>query len=78
MGWYRSPSGVLTHAYGSFVAVCVGRGYAPVPEDEALAEIGGGLSLQTDTTPPPVDLVKVRQALADEAPTPRKRKRATS
>lgn len=79
MSWYRSPSGHLTHADGpSQVAALTGRGYTPVPDEEAVAEVAEGADLVVDAadTSGTFDADAVNTAVRDEAPpTARARRR---
>jgi hypothetical protein len=80
MSWYRSPSGRLAHADGPGQAAAFGgRGWTEVDEAEAHAEIAQGVELTVDTadTTGTFDADAVKQAVRDEAPTARPRRKRT-
>lgn len=77
MSWYRSPSGRLAHADGpSQTAAYLGRGYTPVDETQATAEIAAGVELRLDPTDTAgtFDADAVQAAVRDETTTPRRRR----
>lgn len=79
-GWFRSPGGALMHADGpGQTAALVGRGYTEVPEEEAVAEIGGGVTLTVDPADAAdgtFDAAAVNTAVRDEGSQAAKRSAA--
>lgn len=70
-GWFRSPSGVLAHADGDGQArAYTARGYKPVDEDTARAEIGDGIRLTVSRSDAKgtFDEESVQRAVREESP----------
>jgi hypothetical protein len=42
VAWFRTAGGRLIHGEGGLAAVYTARGWRPVPEDEAMAEVSSG------------------------------------